>query len=86
METLVVDHKTLEIITSLAQKFHTSNIDVVQQAVWHYKQHTEKPSDMRKRKAKFLKIGKQRPFKPFNAIKMAGKGPTASEMVMQDRL
>lgn len=42
METLVLVRETLEIITSLAQELHTSKIDVIQQAVWRYKQQTEK--------------------------------------------
>jgi hypothetical protein len=86
METLVVDHETLEIITSLAKELHTSEMDVVQQAVRRYVQQTRKKAGARKRKPKLLQVGKQRPFKPFKAIKMIGNGPTASEMVLQDRL
>jgi hypothetical protein len=86
METLVVDHETLEIITSLAKELHTSETDVVQQAVRRYVQQTGKKSRAQRRKPKLLQVGKQCPFKPFKAIKMVGKGPTASEMVIQDRL
>ena len=38
------------------------------------------------KKGNLIKTGKHGPFKPFNAIKMKGKGLTASEMVIQDRL
>jgi hypothetical protein len=38
------------------------------------------------KKGDLIKTGKHGPFKPFNAIKMKGKGLTASEMVIQDRL
>jgi len=37
-------------------------------------------------KGDLIKTGKHGPFKPFNAIKIKGKGLTASEMVIQDRL
>ena len=40
----------------------------------------------KKKKGDLIKTGKHGPFKPFNAIKMKGKGLTASEMVIQDRL
>ncbi len=36
-------------------------------------------------KPKLLKAGKHRPFKPFKAIRMKGEGPTASQMVVEDR-
>ena len=36
-------------------------------------------------KPKLLKAGKHRPFKPFKAIIMKGEGPTASQMVVEDR-
>ena len=36
-------------------------------------------------KPKLLKAGKRRPFKPFKAIRMKGEGPTASQMVVEDR-
>ena len=32
-----------------------------------------------------LKVGEHKPFKPFKPIAMKGEGPTASEMVVQDR-
>ena len=32
-----------------------------------------------------LTAGKHRPFKPFKAIRMKGEGPTASQMVVEDR-
>ena len=38
------------------------------------------------KKGNLIKTGKHGPFKPFNAIKMKGKGLTASERVIQDRL
>ena len=34
---------------------------------------------------KIVKAGKRRPFKPFKAIRMKGEGPTASQMVIEDR-
>lgn len=37
-------------------------------------------------KPKLLQVGKRKPFKPFKAVKMTGNGPTASEMVLNDRL
>ena len=40
----------------------------------------------KEKKGRLIKTGKHRPFKPFNAIKMKGKGPSASEMVIMDRL
>jgi len=40
---------------------------------------------LKKTKPQLLKVGKRKPFKPFKAIKMKGHGPTASEMVIQDR-
>jgi hypothetical protein len=40
----------------------------------------------KKKEVNLIKTGKHGPFKPFNAIKMKGKGPSASEMVIQDRL
>jgi len=45
----------------------------------------ERKNDLKKSKPNLLKIGKQRPFKPFKAIRMTGSGPTASESVIQDR-
>lgn len=42
-------------------------------------------SYIRKSKPKLLKTGKNRPFKPFKAIRMKGEGPTASQMVVEDR-
>lgn len=36
-------------------------------------------------KPKLLKAGKHRPFKPFKAIRMKGEGPTASQMVVENR-
>jgi hypothetical protein len=41
---------------------------------------------LKKNKPQLLKIGKHKPFKPFKAIKMTGQGPTASEMVIRDRI
>lgn len=38
-----------------------------------------------KKTSKLLKTGKHRPFKPFKAIRMKGEGPTASQMVVEDR-
>jgi hypothetical protein len=35
---------------------------------------------------RLLQRGTQKPFKPFKAITMKGEGPTASEMVIQDRI
>lgn len=32
-----------------------------------------------------LQVGTQTPFKPFQPIKMIGPGPTASEMVIEQR-
>ena len=40
----------------------------------------------KKKEVNLIKTGKQGPFKPFNAIKMKGKGLTASEIVIQDRM
>lgn len=40
----------------------------------------------KKKEVNLIKTGKHGPFKPFNAIKMKGKGPSASEMVIHDRL
>ncbi len=40
---------------------------------------------LKKNRSQLLKIGQHNPFKPFNAIKMKGKGPTASEIVIKDR-
>jgi len=37
-------------------------------------------------KAQLLKVGKHKPFKSFEPIKMSGQGPTASEMVVQDKI
>jgi hypothetical protein len=34
---------------------------------------------------RWLQRGTQKPFKPFKAVTMRGEGPTASEMVIQDR-
>ena len=42
-------------------------------------------SYIRESKPKLLKAGKHRPFKPFKAIRMKGEGPTASQMVVEDR-
>lgn len=42
-------------------------------------------SYIEKSKPKLLKAGKRRPFKPFKAIRMKGEGPTASQMVVEDR-
>lgn len=43
-------------------------------------------SYMQENKRNLLKVGKNRPFKPFKPIKMMGKGPTASEMVIEGRI
>ncbi len=40
---------------------------------------------MRKKKTKLIKVGDKKHIKHFNAIKMKGKGITASEMVIMDR-
>lgn len=40
---------------------------------------------MKKNKPKLLIVGKHKKFKPFEAVKMKGKGDTASEMVVRDR-
>jgi len=40
---------------------------------------------IKKKTPKLIKVGDQKPFKPFMAVKMKGEGPTASEMVIQDR-
>ena len=37
-------------------------------------------------KPQLLKVGKHKPFKSFEPIRMSGQGPTASEMVVQDRI
>ena len=42
-------------------------------------------SYIEKSKPKLLKAGKRRPFKPFKAIRMKDEGPTASQMVVEDR-
>jgi hypothetical protein len=42
-------------------------------------------SYMEESKPRLLRAGKHRPFKPFKAIKMEGEGPTASQMVVEDR-
>ncbi|HAI68268.1 MAG TPA: hypothetical protein DCM38_02400 [Gammaproteobacteria bacterium] len=36
-------------------------------------------------KRRLLQKGSQTPFKPFKAVKMKGKGPSALEMVIQGR-
>jgi len=41
---------------------------------------------IKKNKPRLLKIGRRRPCNPFKAVKMKGKGPTASEMVISDRI
>jgi len=38
-----------------------------------------------KSKPKLLNTRKHRPFKTFKAIRMKGEGPTASQMVVEDR-
>lgn len=43
-------------------------------------------SFIKKNRPQLLMVGQHRPFKPFKAIKMKGKGPTASEMVVRDRI
>ncbi len=35
---------------------------------------------------RWLQRGSHKPFKPFKAVKMRGEGPSASEMVIQDRM
>jgi len=42
-------------------------------------------SYIKESKLKLQKTGKHRPFKPFKAIRMKGEGPTASQMVVEDR-
>ncbi|MBW2492443.1 MAG: hypothetical protein JRE65_14980 [Deltaproteobacteria bacterium] len=42
--------------------------------------------DEKEKKLRVIKTGKHGPFKPFNAIKIKGKCPSAYEMVIQDRL
>ena len=41
---------------------------------------------IKKNKRNLLKVGRHKPFRPFKAIKMKGKGLTASEMVVRDRI
>ncbi len=40
---------------------------------------------LKKPEPRLLKTGKQRPFRPFKAVRMTNQGPAASEMVIQDR-
>ena len=40
---------------------------------------------MQENEPRRLKVGERKPFKPFEPITMKGEGPTASEMVIQDR-
>lgn len=90
MSTLAIDHNTFQTITVLADQLHTSEMVVVRQAVEAYAQKIvllkQSSPARRKGKPKLLQAGKHQPFKPFHAIRMAGDGPTASEMVIQDRL
>ena len=40
---------------------------------------------VKENKTDLLKVEKNKPFKPFKAIKMKGEGATASQMVINDR-
>lgn len=40
---------------------------------------------IKKNQQHLLKVGRHKPFRPFKAIKMKGKGLPASEMVVRDR-
>ena len=39
----------------------------------------------KRNKPRLLKVGKHKPFKPFKAIEMKGRGLAASKMIIRDR-
>jgi len=41
---------------------------------------------IKKNRPLLVKVGQHRPFNLFKAIRMRGNGPTASEMVVRDRI
>ncbi|OQY56635.1 MAG: hypothetical protein DRR08_01005 [Candidatus Parabeggiatoa sp. nov. 2] len=55
---------------------------IVEEAITRWMQTPNSPPTPKRR---LLQKGSQMPFNPFKAVKMNGKGPSASEMVIQDR-
>jgi len=69
----------------LQREFHNFALVEILRTISEQELENALKSYLNKNMPNLLKQGEKRPFKPFMPIQMTGEGPTASEMVIQDR-